>query len=261
MRPRSSAAAPPGGPKPSRRSQPPSSYRRDRSVAEALVRLEALHPQERSSSALPTQPLGSRRERDVLPGQRGRSPRPAAGPPDSATRGCAAGARHETPGWPPASAGAQTVQELLRHELLLLQTDEHRSHRSSADSAVRTAEPVDATQRPLRRAGVIALLTTRPPADEACQWPSISPHSRPVNSPLVAIVSPRWWPSDLPIRGHRFSPRGVGSGSGQGRHPLAGGCLGESVAVLAVGDQDVRVVQEPLDGRGRERLGHQLVEP
>ena len=43
--------------------------------------------------------------------------------------------------------------------------------------------------------------------------------------------------------------------------PLAGGRLGEPVAVLAVGDQDVRVVQEPVDGRGREGLGHQLVEP
>ena len=27
-----------------------------------------------------------------------------------------------------------------------------------------------------------------------CQWPSVSPHLRPVNSPLVAIVSPHWWP-------------------------------------------------------------------
>src|SRR5579875_809322 len=26
-----------------------------------------------------------------------------------------------------------------------------------------------------------------------CQWPSVSPHWRPLNSPLVAIVSPRWW--------------------------------------------------------------------
>jgi hypothetical protein len=31
-----------------------------------------------------------------------------------------------------------------------------------------------------------------------CQWPSVSPHWRQRNSPLVAIVSPRWWPSDLP---------------------------------------------------------------
>jgi hypothetical protein len=44
---------------------------------------------------------------------------------------------------------------------------------------------------------------------ELCQWPSVSPHWRPLNSPLVAIVSPRWWPSNLPTRGHRFSPAGV----------------------------------------------------
>ena len=44
-------------------------------------------------------------------------------------------------------------------------------------------------------------------------------------SPLVAIGSP-----------HR------GAGSGQGPHPLAGGCLGESVAVLPVGDDHVGVV-------------------
>ena len=43
-----------------------------------------------------------------------------------------------------------------------------------------------------------------------CQWPSVSPHWWPLNSPLVAVVCPRWWPSDLPIRGHRFSPAGVG---------------------------------------------------
>jgi len=62
------------------------------------------------------------------------------------------------------------------------------------------------------------------------------PHWWPRNSPLVAIVSPRWWPSNLPTGG------GFG-GSGQGPHPFPGGCLGEPVAVLPVGDQDVRVVQ------------------
>ena len=41
-----------------------------------------------------------------------------------------------------------------------------------------------------------------------CQWPSVSPHWRPRNSPLVAIVSPRWWPSEVPTGGHRISPRG-----------------------------------------------------
>jgi hypothetical protein len=34
--------------------------------------------------------------------------------------------------------------------------------------------------------------------------------------------------------------------------------LGEAVAVGAVGQQHVRV-QQPVDGRGGERLGHELV--
>ena len=89
-----------------------------------------------------------------------------------------------------------------------------------------------------------------------CQWPSSSPQRRPRISPLVAIVSPRWWPRISPPTGLLVS--GV---LGEWLDPLAGGGLGESVAVLAVGDQDVRVVQQPLDGRCREALGHQLVEP
>ena len=48
-------------------------------------------------------------------------------------------------------------------------------------------------------------------------------------SPLVAIRCPHWWPA--------FLPTGVGfAGSGQGRDPLPGGCLGEPVAVLPVSD-------------------------
>ncbi len=35
----------------------------------------------------------------------------------------------------------------------------------------------------------------------------------------------------------------------------------EPVALLAVGDDDVRVMQEPVDGRGRHGLWHQFVEP
>jgi len=70
-----------------------------------------------------------------------------------------------------------------------------------------------------------------------CQRPSVSPHPRPsflpsgghVFSPLVAI----------------FSPHHVGAvwGSGQGLHPLAGGRLGEPVAVLSFGDQDMGMMQ------------------
>ena len=91
---------------------------------------------------------------------------------------------------------------------------------------------------------------------DLCQRPSVSPQPRPsvlpaggrVFSPLVAIGSPhcvgcaagaaepcaergaeRRWPRREP--------------SGQGRHPLAGGRLGESVAVAAVGDEHVGVVE------------------
>jgi hypothetical protein len=55
----------------------------------------------------------------------------------------------------------------------------------------------------------------------ACQWPSVSPHWRPRNSPLVAIVSPRWWPSDVPTGGHRFSPPGwIAGGQVRGLTPF-----------------------------------------
>ena len=101
-------------------------------------------------------------------------------------------------------------------------------------------------------------------------------------SPSTAIGSPRRRPSFLPTGGRGFSPRPGGmsdrrggaepggrgaaamvalSPSVQGRHPFAGGRLCEPVAVLSVGDQDVGVVQQPFDGRGRQGLGHQLVKP
>jgi hypothetical protein len=73
-------------------------------------------------------------------------------------------------------------------------------------------------------------------------------------SPVVAIECPHSWPS--------FLPTWLGSrGLGQGPHPLAGGRLREPVAVLAVGDDYVRVMEQPVDGCGRHRLGHQFVEP
>ena len=65
-------------------------------------------------------------------------------------------------------------------------------------------------------------------------------------------VSPQPRPSFLPTGGHVFSPlvaiesphhQGCGVGSGQGLDPLAGGCLGEPVAVLAFGDRHVGVVE------------------
>jgi hypothetical protein len=89
-----------------------------------------------------------------------------------------------------------------------------------------------------------------------CQWPSSSPHPRPRISPVVAIFSPRWRP--------RISPptdRLVVGVLVEGLDPLAGGRLGESVAVLPVGDQDVGVMKQAFDGRGGEAFWHQLVEP
>ena len=40
---------------------------------------------------------------------------------------------------------------------------------------------------------------------------------------------------------------------------MAAGGLGEAVGLAAFADQDVRVVQEPVDSGRGERLGHQLV--
>ena len=89
-----------------------------------------------------------------------------------------------------------------------------------------------------------------------CQWPSSSPQRRPRISPLVAISFSPLAATNLPTNRNACFRCLV-----EWFDPLAGGRLGEAVAVLAVGDQDVRVVQQPLDGRGREALGHQLVEP
>ena len=77
--------------------------------------------------------------------------------------------------------------------------------------------------------------------------------------------------TNFPTGGHVFSPlvatnlptnRLAGLWClGEWLDPLAGGGLRESVAVLPVGDQYVRVVKEPFDGRGGETFGHQFVEP
>lgn len=45
----------------------------------------------------------------------------------------------------------------------------------------------------------------------------------------------------------------------QGNHPASGGGLAEAEGG-ALGDDDVGVVQEPVDGRGGEGLGHDGVE-
>jgi hypothetical protein len=73
---------------------------------------------------------------------------------------------------------------------------------------------------------------------------------------------PHWWPSFLPAGGHESPHRqGCASESVEGLDSFPGGCLREAVAVLPFGDQDVGVMQEPVDGRSREAFGHQLVEP
>jgi TIR domain len=90
----------------------------------------------------------------------------------------------------------------------------------------------------------------------ACQRPSVSPQLRPsvlptgghVFSPLVAIGSPHYVGARPSSRSRaregeaeRRWPRR--EPSGQGHHPLAGGCLGEPVAVGVVGDEHVGVVE------------------
>jgi YVTN family beta-propeller protein len=72
----------------------------------------------------------------------------------------------------------------------------------------------------------------------------------------------RWWPRELPGDGHGICPLLAITGrgfSGQGAHPLTGEGLAEADAVSG-GLADVGVVQEPVDGRGGEGLGHQFVE-
>src|SRR5437868_737182 len=66
-------------------------------------------------------------------------------------------------------------------------------------------------------------------------------------SPLVAIRCPHWWPSNLPT-------------GGCGRVRSGASLLCQRSLSWPVGDQDVRVMKEPFDGRGREAFGHQLVE-
>src|SRR6266542_6383859 len=62
-------------------------------------------------------------------------------------------------------------------------------------------------------------------------------------SPVVARVVPRWRPCWLPVRGHGSAHLR----SGEGLHPLPGGGFGEAERV-ALGDDEVGVMQEPVDG-------------
>jgi len=65
--------------------------------------------------------------------------------------------------------------------------------------------------------------------------------------------------ADIRIPQWTYDSPGLG-GSGERDDAVAAGGLGEAVAV-ASGDDDVSVVEEPVDGRGSEGLGHDLVEP
>jgi hypothetical protein len=76
----------------------------------------------------------------------------------------------------------------------------------------------------------------------------------------TAIGSPQWQPCFLLAGGHRFIPSALRAVR-PGHHPLAGGRLRRPLALGAAGTQHVGVVQQPIDGGGGQRLGHQLVEP
>jgi hypothetical protein len=78
-----------------------------------------------------------------------------------------------------------------------------------------------------------------------------------MNSGWVAWFSPGWRPAVFQAGGRVFSRRaGLG---GQRDHPLAGECFGEPVRV-ALGDDQVGVVEKPVDGGGGEGLGHDRIE-
>ena len=76
------------------------------------------------------------------------------------------------------------------------------------------------------------------------------------------VVSVQWRPAELPGGGQVSCPPSSPERSGlvgQWRHPLSGGGLGEADAV-ACGEDDVGVVQHPVDGGVGDGLGHQFVE-
>jgi hypothetical protein len=63
---------------------------------------------------------------------------------------------------------------------------------------------------------------------------------------------------DTGIPGGRMADLRV-IGLGQGHHPGSGDGLGQALG-SAFGDDQVGVVQQPVDGRGGQRLGHDRVE-
>ena len=78
------------------------------------------------------------------------------------------------------------------------------------------------------------------------------------------VGSARWRTAELPAGGQQNCPfvanRTARGSVGQWHHPLAGGGLGEADAV-AGGEDDVGVVQQPVDGCVGDGLGHEFVEP
>ena len=83
----------------------------------------------------------------------------------------------------------------------------------------------------------------------SCQWPLVSPYWRPRTSPLVAIVSPHGWPSNLPTRGRRISSPGVGWGQVRGVTPLKGE---RDIWALWLGE-DRQLRTRALEGHKRAR--------
>src|SRR5205814_8012426 len=84
-------------------------------------------------------------------------------------------------------------------------------------------------------------------------WASVKGQDEVLSGGLVTSTwadsrNPCWWPGDLRKR------------SGQGCHPLPGQRLLEAVGVALGGDQ-VGVMEEPVDGGGGQCLGHDRVEP
>ena len=77
------------------------------------------------------------------------------------------------------------------------------------------------------------------------------------NCPWVAIKNCPVADTNLPMR--VLSATGSGRVSGQGFDSFPVQCLGQAYGVAA-GLAQVRVVEQPVDGGGRQRLGHQLVE-
>jgi hypothetical protein len=74
---------------------------------------------------------------------------------------------------------------------------------------------------------------------------------------------PHWRPWEFPRDGHENSPRTAmefpGPSASQWHHPLARGGVDEADR-FALGDDDVGMVEQPIDERRGDGLVHELVE-